>query len=410
MILNSECRMCPGNVFKQVIDFGYNPLVNSLLEKEDLDKSEPVFPLVVKRCDQCSLVQVREIVDSHKIYRSQDYLYYSGDMPGLKDYFEEYATDLTTRFLPNKDSLVVEVGSNDGLMLGLIKDKGYKVLGVDPSTNVVVRAVKNGVSSISDFFTERLAKTIVREYGKAEVIYGNNCIAHLNDLRDLMKGVSLLLNDGGVFVVECNYWGGMVKNNNYALIYHDHFSYFTLKNWVDFAPQYGLKVFDAIVTPAQGGSLRVFMKKDPNVAMEERCQKLYNEEMETNLNSQATCTSYRKQVKAEAKKLHGLVEKLKFGLRKKIAGYGAAAKGFSVLKLSELDYKFIDYFVDDSPAKQGKYTPIDHIPVISRKDAESQLPDYFFLTAPNYEKQIIEKEKDFVSKGGKFITCDGRII
>ena len=408
MIKNSQCRMCDGTKFEKVIDFGYNPLVNSLIEKENLDKTEPVFPLVVKRCVQCSLVQIQEIVNSHEIYRNVDYLYFSSDMPGLKDYFQEYADDLKTRFLKEGD-LVVEIGSNDGLMLGLMKDKN-RVLGVDPATNTVVRAIKNGIPSISDFFTERLARGIVREFGKAALIYGNNCIAHLNDLRNLMRGVSLLLNDSGVFVVECNYWGGMVKNKNYSLIYHDHFSYFSLKNWMDFASQYGLKVFDAIVTPAQGGSLRVFMKKDPNVVVEERCQKLYDEEMETKLNSQETCNTYRKQVKKEAKKLHKVVEHLKFGLRKKIAGYGAAAKGFSVLKLSELDYKFIDYFVDDSPAKQGKYTPVDHIPVMSRKDAESQLPDYFFITAPNYEKQIIEKEKAFVEKGGKFITCDGRVI
>ena len=412
MIKNKECRMCPSTNFGRVIDFGYNPLVNSLLEQEDLEKSEPVFPLIVKRCKQCSLVQIQEIVDSYKIYRKQDYLYFSGEMPGLADYFSEYADDLNKRFLQDesgKKKFVVEIGSNDGTMLQFFKSH-CNVLGVDPSTNVVVRALKNGITTLSDFFTERLAKNILKENGPADLIYGNNCIAHLNDLRDLMRGVSLLLKDGGTFVVECNYWGGMVKNKNYALIYHDHFSYFTLKNWADFAPKYGLGVFDAIVTPAQGGSLRVFMQKAKNPAMTERCKKLYNEEMETKLNSQQICDIYRRQVLYQAKRLHNIVEKIRFRFRKKVAGYGAAAKGFSVLKLAELDYKYLDYFVDDSPAKQGKYTPVDHIPVISRAEAEKQLPDYFFITAPNYEKQIIEKEKAFIEKGGKFITCDGRVI
>lgn len=407
MLKNKECRMCPSTSFNRVIDFGENPLVNSLIEKEDLDKTEPTFPLVVKRCSQCGLVQLREIVDSHKIYRAQDYLYYSGDMPGLKDYFQEYVNDLKERFLKEGD-LAVEIGSNDGLMLGLLKDK-VKVLGVDPSSNVVVRALKNGVTTLSEFFSERSARWILNEFGPAKLVYGNNCIAHLNNLRDLMSGVKLLLQDNGVFVVECNYWGNMVKNTNYALIYHDHFSYFSLKNWVDFAPQYGLKVFDALVTPAQGGSLRVFMVKG-DIQMTERCQKLYNEEMETNLNSLETCKKYRRNVVKEAKNLNKLVSKLRLTLRKKIAGYGAAAKGFSVLKMANIDERHIDYFVDDSPAKQDKFTPVSHIPVISRAEAEKQLPDYFFITAPNYEKVIIEKERAFIEKGGRFITCDGRVI
>ena len=399
--------MCGGKKFKLVIDFGKNPLVNGLIEKKDLGGKEPVFPLVVNRCQNCSLVQVTNVVDSNEIYRDIDYLYFSGDMPGLKEYFQEYANDIKKRFLSPGD-LVVEIGSNDGLMLGMFKD-AYTILGVDPSSNVVVRALKNNVPTLSDFFHNRLAASMVKEFGNAKVVFGNNCIAHLNNLREVMAGVQTLLAKNGVFVVECNYWGQMVKTKNYALIYHDHFSYFSLKNWMDFAPGFGMNVFDAIVTPAQGGTLRVFMKKG-NAAMTPRCKKLYEEEIATNLNSQATSDRYRKEVLAEAKKLHALVADLRFAKKKTIAGYGAAAKGFSVLKLAGINEKHIDYFVDDSPAKQGKYTPVSHIPVISRKEAAQKLPDYFFITAPSYEQIIIGKEDAFRQKGGKFITTDSRII
>lgn len=399
--------MCGGKKFKEVINFGKNPLVNSLIEKKDLRQKEPVFPLVVKRCEHCSLVQVTDIVDAHEIYRNADYLYFSGDMPGLKDYFREYANEAEAAILTPGD-FVVEIGSNDGIMLEMFAKK-YRIFGVDPSSNVVVRALKNNIPTLSDFFSARLAASIEREYGKAKFIYGNNCIAHLNNLRDLMDGVALLLAEGGVFAVECNYWGGMVKNKNYALIYHDHFSYFSLKNWMDFAAKYGLQVYDAVVTPAQGGSLRVFMKKG-KAPMTARCKALNQEELDTKLNSQATCDRYRKDVHAEAKKLNALVSSIRFKQKKKIAGYGAAAKGFSVLKLAGINQKHIDYFVDDSPAKQGKYTPVSHIPVISRRDAEGKLPDYFFITAPNYEKIIIAKEDEFRKNGGKFITVDSRII
>lgn len=409
----NNCRMCHSKKFKKVINFGKNPLVNSLIEIEDLKKREPVFQLVVEQCQNCHLVQIVNPIDGHKIYREEDYLYFSGDMPGLKDYFKEYATEIEVVMESNhsplkENDLIIEIGSNDGTMLNLFAEKGFRVLGIDPASNVVLRALRNGLPTISDFFSERLAKSILREYGQAKVIYGNNCIAHLDNLDDLMAGVKKLLTPDGVFIVECNYWGGMVKNKNYALIYHDHFSYFSLKNWVDYLNKFGMEVFDAWVTPAQGGSLRLFASNIHRGA-EERLINLVHEEIDTNLNSYKTCQKYEKEVKEEAKKLGDLVRKLK-SEGKKIAGYGAAAKGFSVLKMAEIDQNQIDYFVDDSPAKQGKFTPVSHIPVISRKEAEDKLPDYFFITAPNYKDIIINKEREFSERGGKFITVQSEIL
>jgi len=405
MIKNKTCRMCNGTAFKTVINFGANALVNGLVEKKDLKRKDPVFPLVVKRCQRCSLVQIKDIVNSDAIYRDIDYVYYSGDMPGLSDYFGTFADDIKKRFLSPGD-FVVEIGSNDGLMLGKFQDQ--RVLGVDPSTNVVVRALKHNVPTISDFFTERLARSIKQEFGEASLVYGNNCLAHLNDLRDVMAGVTLLLKEGGVFAVECNYWGEMVKARNYALIYHDHYSYYSLKNWVNFAKHYGMNVFDAVVTPAQGGTLRVLMKKG-KAEMTDRCSVLYDEEIKTKLNTQQTANAYRHAVLAEAKKLSRLVSGLKKE-GKRIACYGAAAKGFSVLRLANIDERHIDYFVDDSPAKQGKYTPVTHIPIISHDKAEKNLPDYFIITAPNHEAYIVGKEDAFRAHGGRFITADSRIL
>ncbi|MEK6878817.1 MAG: methyltransferase, partial [Nanoarchaeota archaeon] len=201
-----KCRMCQENDFKRVIDFGQNPLVNSLIDKKDLDKTEPTFPLVVEQCQKCFLVQIVSPIDSHKIYKNVDYLYFSGDMPNLADYFYWFYKDIKSRF--NTD-FVVEIGSNDGIFLQFFA-KDNNVLGIDPSTNVVVRALKNGIPTISDFFSERLANSVVRENGQADIVAGSNCIAHLNNLEDLMLGVKALLKDSGVFIVECNYWGGMV--------------------------------------------------------------------------------------------------------------------------------------------------------------------------------------------------------
>lgn len=403
LVSNHQCRMCQSRNLEEVIDFGVHPLVNSLVEEKDLSKAEDVFPLKVNQCQDCFLVQVSDIIDAHEIYKNVDYLYFSSDMPGLDQYFRPYAEELR-KLVPS--GLVVEIGANDGLMLGMFEGT-HAILGVDPASNVVVRALKKEIPILSDFFSERIANSIKREFRKASLIYGNNCIAHLNDLRGIMNGVVSLLDEEGVFAVECNYWGAMVENKNYSLIYHDHFSYFSLLNWVNFCKEYGLEVFDAYVTPAQGGSLRVLMdfgQRKPT----QRFNDLLDSELASELNSLKTVKKYDREIKEEAIKLHKLVASLK-DEGKTIAGYGCAAKGLSVLKFAGIDQRHIDYFVDDSPAKQGKFTPVTHIPIISREEAKSKLPDYFFITAPNYESVIIAKEQEFVKNGGKFITTKSEI-
>lgn len=392
--------MCDGRKFRVVIDLDRHPLVNSLVSKDDLKKKDPTFPLVVKQCQKCSLVQLVDLIDAEEIYKKVDYLYFSSDMPGLDKYFQPYADEVRERFLKD-DDLVVEIGSNDGIMLNMFRGRN-RVLGVDPSTNVALRALKRGIPTVPMFFSESLARKIAREWGTAKVLIGNNCIAHLNDLRDLILGVNAVLAPDGVFIIECNYWGGMVKNTNYSLIYHDHYSYFSLQVWETFASKYGLRVFDATVTPAQGGSLRLFLSSDRRPETQ-RLKDLRREEKENALNTYATSLRYRRNVLAVAKKLRKTVDDIK-RQGKTIAGYGAAAKGMTILKCSDIGRTILDYFVDDSPAKQGWYSPVDHIPIISREAAEKRLPDYFIILAPNYADVIVAKESRFRERGGKFIV------
>jgi len=404
-IHNRTCRMCDGSKFQVVIDLDRHPLVNSLVHKGNLRKKDPTYPLVVKQCRRCGLVQLVDLIDAEEIYKNVDYLYFSSDMPGLDNYFRPYADEVRERFL-KEDDLVVEIGSNDGIMLNLFR-KHNRILGVDPATNVALRALKRGIPTVPMFFSESLANKIAREWGRAKIVIGNNCIAHVNDLRDLIRSVKALLSDDGVFIIECNYWGGMVKNTNYSLIYHDHYSYFCLQVWTRFAAKHGLRVFDAVVTPAQGGSLRLFLCRDRRRETT-RLKALRREERAIALNTYATSLRFRADVQAVAKKLRQTLEDLK-KQGKTIAGYGAAAKGMTILKCSGIGKKFIDYFVDDSPAKQGWYTPVDHIPIISRQAAETRLPDYFIVLAPNYADVIIGKEATFRARGGKFIVPKGGI-
>ncbi len=397
-ISNKTCRMCESKKFAKVIDIGRHPLVNSLVSKKDLKFKDPTFPIKVWQCIECKLVQLKDIVDANEIYKNVDYLYFSSDMPGLDKYFKPYADDLKKRFLKQND-FVVEIGCNDGIMLNFFKDK-YRTLGIDPATNVVLRALRKGITAVPLFFSSRLAEQILNEWGPAKLIYGNNCIAHLDNLKDLTKGVSKLLSKDGVFVVECNYWGGMVENTNYSLIYHDHFSYFSAQVWVKFAKKYKLNVFDAIVTPAQGGSLRIFLSKNKRKPSK-RLKILLDNENKTRLNSTYMSTIYRKNVLNTSIELKKLVLYL-IKKNKVIAGYGAAAKGMTILKCSNIGNK-LKYFVDDSPAKQGLYSPVDHVPIISRRDSLKDQPDYFIILAPNYSDVIIQKEKSYIKKGGKFI-------
>lgn len=405
-VKNTACRACDGTGFDTVIDLGEQPLVNSLIRKEDFDKKEPLFPLVVKRCRTCGLVQLTEVLEADEIYKNVDYLFFSSDMPTLAEYFREYADDVKKRFLKEGD-FVVEMGSNDGILLEFFKDE-HRILGVDPATNVVLRALKRGIPTVSEFFTERLANLIVKEFGPAKVFIANSCVAHVNDPQNLMRGVKAVLAKDGVFAAEVNYWGAMVKNTNYSLIYHDHFSYFSLKNVEDLAAQFGMRVFDAWVTPSQNyGMLRVFLDNGVREATP-RLLELRKEEAGTALHTLEACKRFEKNVRTVSKKLRTILEELK-KKGKRLAGYGASAKGLIILRCAGVGKNLIDYFVDDSPAKQGWFTPVDRIPIISRAEAEKNLPDYFVILAPNYAKVIIEKEKKFRDAGGKFVVPVGEI-
>ncbi len=414
-----QCRMCKSTNVFPFLDMGKQPLVNSLLTKEQLNEKEEVHRLTVSFCEDCGLVQIVNPIEAKKIYQDVDYLFFSSDMPGLKEYFKQYYENSMLKYL-KYNNLVVEIGSNDGILLDIIKTRYHsdwlemppkeqiRVLGVDPATNVVLRALKNGVPTIPLFFTEDTAKKIVKEWGKAQVITGNNCIAHLNDLHDLMKGIDVLLANDGVFIVEANYWGGMVKNTNYSLIYHDHFSYFSFTVWQKFLKQFGFELVDAIVTEAQGGSMRMTIARKGKYTVSNNVKDWLTKEKKEKLNTIETCNKFANEVKQAAKKLNKLVKNIVEN-NGKIAGYGAAAKGFTILNMSKLGKNELVCCIDDSPAKQNMFVPLNHVPILSRKDAEKVEFDHILILPWNYRQIIMEKEKEFKEKGGKFIIPVGNI-
>lgn len=345
-------------------------------------------------------------MDPKNLYTDEDYKYFSSDVSAQVKYFKEYSLELKKRFL-RKKSFVVEIGSNDGIMLKHFIKK-HIVLGVDPATNVVLRSLKNNVNAIANFFSKNISLKIAKEYGKSDLIIANNCIAHTNDLKDLIQGVENLISKKGIFVAEFNYWGSMVKKNNYSLIYHEHYSFFSLSVWNNFLKKFKLKIFDALITDAQGGSLRIYCSLN-KIKKTKRFMEILNNEKIDKINSISAANKYKKNVHYLANKLKKITYNLK-SKGKRIACYGAAAKGMTILKCSDIDKRIIDYFVDDSPAKQNLYSAGDHIPILSRKNIKKKLPDYFIISAPNFAENIIKKEIKYAAKGGKFIIPKEDII
>jgi SAM-dependent methyltransferase len=398
--------MCGSKQLRTIINLGKHPLVNRLLNKKDLKKKDYFFPLILRRCKKCSLIQLSQFVDPKNLYTDQDYTYFSSDVKAQEKYFSNYANELIKTF-NIKNKFVLEIGSNDGIMLKHFKKKNT-VLGVDPATNVVLRALKNNVNTVPLFYNYKISEKIKKEFGVADLIIANNCIAHTNQLNDLVEGISNNLSNKGVFVAEFNYWGKMLENNNYSLIYHEHYSFFSLKVWIDFLKKYRIRIFDACITNAQGGTLRIYCSK-MSKKKSKRFKDIIKYEKNKKINSFETAMQFRKNVYDLSKKLKKITYNLKKN-GKKISCYGAAAKGMTILKCSSIDKNIIDYFVDDSPAKQGLYSAGDHIPIISRKNAEKNLPDYFIISAPNFSEAIINKEKKFIANGGKFIIPKNDIV
>ena len=409
MIIRKNCRMCNSRNLKSVLHLGKHSLVNSYLKKTELKKKELLLPLEISRCSNCGLIQVLKTVDPKEIYNDGKYLYFSRDVPGLSDYYKKYAKYILKKFI-KKENLVVEIASNDGILLQHLNNK-TNVLGIDAAPNAVLRALKHSIPTFPALFNFKTSKLVSNEFGNAKVVMANQCIAHVDDLRDFMKGIDNLLNKkDGVFIFETGYWGNMVKRTIYEQIYHDHFSYFSLKVWEKFSKEFGLRMFDAEITPAQDNcSIRVFFSRNKKINRSKRLKELMNEEKNSNLNTLKKSLEFKNSVKNSWKNLRDSLVELK-KQNKKIVAYGASAKAGTISTCAKIDSTLVDFFIDDSPSKQGKYTPIFHIPIMSRKNAFKKKIDYILILAVNYAKIIMNKEKNFKKMGGKFIIPRGEKI
>jgi len=397
---NETCRICKIQDLTKFLILGPQPLANRFLKKTQLSELEPFYPLDVYFCHKCNLVQLVDIVDKEELFR--DYIYFSSGMPVLSEHFRLYAEDVIKKFLNSLDQFVVEIGSNDGILLKFFKDSGFKVLGIEPAENIIPIAQSLGVETLNDFFSEKLAEEIVKKYGRAKVIMANNVVAHINDHHDLVKGVYKLLDDKGIFIFEAPYLIDMFENLTYDTIYHEHLSYLAITPLSYLFRQFGMEIFDVKLFSVQGQSIRVFVSKKGEYPVEPSVQKLIRKEKTLSLDKVESYFYLAKRIESSKNKLRQLLKNLKIQ-GKKIAAYGAPAKGNTLLNYCKIGPDILDYATDSLWSKQGLYTPGMHIPVVVPEIIQKDPPDYMLLLAWNYADTILEKEKNYRDRGGKFI-------
>jgi len=404
--VNSACRICKSGSLTKFLDLGKTPLANAFLSENETHHPEEVYPLEVYFCHNCNLVQLIHVVSKEKLFR--DYIYFPSHISGTSGHFREYAEDVRARFLGNKKGFVVEIGSNDGLLLEEFKDSGFRVLGIDPASNIAAVVKKRGTETIAEFFSEDLAAGIAARLGQADVILANNVVAHIDDHIDLAKGIDALLDANGVFIFEAPYLVDMFKNLTYDTIYHEHLSYLAVSPLLRLFKNFDLEIFDVKLYDVQGQSIRVFVGRRGCHPKSTSVGTFIRNEKYRGLDKLETYTNLARRIEESRDKLNEVVGDISKG-GKKIAAYGASAKGNTLLNYCKLGTDSIEYAADDMPSKHGLYTPGMHIPVYDMSWARQHPPDYFLLLSWNYKVDILEKEKEYRANGGKFIIPVGDI-
>lgn len=401
----STCRICGSKKLENFLNLGSTPAANKFLKKKDF-KQEIWFPLVVYFCQDCYLVQLLDVVD--KKYLFSQYVYFYSVMPTASQHFTGYAIRAIDRFITNpKKQLILEIGSNDGLLLKAFRNFGCnKVLGVDPAKNITKLANKNGIPTITDFFSYSLANKIVKKYGKAKLVIANNTVAHIDDLQGLVKGIKKTLDNKGVFIFEVPYIMDIFDQVAFDSIYHEHLSFFSLLPLITLFKQHKMEIFDVKLVKRQGNSIRVFVSAPGNYRISRQVKKLLRNEKKKGLYKFKTYQKLAKNVEENKIKLNKLLHELK-EKQFRIAAYGAPARGNTILNYCDIGPNLLEFATEELESKINLYTPGMHIPVIDVKKARKTPPDYYLLLSWTYKDEILKKERDFIKKKGKFIIPVG---
>jgi SAM-dependent methyltransferase len=397
------CRFCGAGLQRTFIDLGMSPLCETYPSPADLNRGESYYPLHVYVCEQCWLVQLDEYESAEKIF--SDYAYFSSYSDSWLKHCEKYCANVKTRFGLGEDSFVVEVASNDGYLLQYFVRDGVPVLGIEPAANVARVAIEKGVPSLVRFFGTELARTLAAESRCADLVLGNNVLAQVPDLNDFVEGLKILLKPEGVLTLEFPHLLRLIELNEFDTIYHEHFSYFSLISTIKIMEAHGLRVFDVEELKSHGGSLRLYACRanSQTHGIETSVQKLIADEIKAGLDTSEAYESFAQRVKETKFALVDfLLNATKQG--KRVAGYGAPGKSATLLHYCGIGKDLIEYTVDRSPYKQGRFLPGNHIPIYHPDRLRETKPDYVVILPWNLKDEIVQQLSFIRDWGGRFVV------
>lgn len=394
------CRICKNNDLLEFFSLGAMPPPNLFPKSDDNLENEPFYPLDVYFCQHCGLVQLKHVVNPNIMFR--DYIYITSGSNTMVEHFGRLAEELVKKFKLNSDSLVVDIGSNDGTLLSHFKRLGPRTLGIDPAENLVSVAAEKGIEQLPLLFTNQSAKKVRQKYGRAKVITATNVFAHVNDLHDFVRGLKTLLTNDGIFIAEFPYLVDLLEKEELDTIYHEHLSYFAIRPLLTLFEKHDLKLFDVKRLPVHGGSIRLYVRRGGKKTLTPVVKELLRLEERMGMETSKPYLDFAKKAYDKRRNLVKFLSDLK-AKGKQIIGYGAAAKGNILLNFCNIGPEILDYIVDAIPDKQGRITPGVHIPVYPEAKLLEDMPDYALLLAWNFADEILEKNKEYRKKGGKFI-------
>jgi SAM-dependent methyltransferase len=397
------CRFC-GQTLEQIfVDLGMSPLANSYLTHAQLHQMEPFYPLRVYVCSGCLLVQVEEFESPEVIFG--DYAYFASYSDTWLQHAKTYADVATQRFGLCSRSLVIEVASNDGYLLQYFAARGIPVLGIEPAANVASVALKKGIPTMVRFFSEDTARDLVAQDMTADLVVGNNVLAHVPKLNDFVRGIKVVLKPNGMVTMEFPYLARLIQDNQFDTIYHEHFSYFSFIVVEKLFAAHGLTLFDVEELPTHGGSLRIYGRhtEDRSKPVGQRVINLKSREKDAGFASLQSYRSFADKVQGTKYELLNFLIQAKRE-RKTIAGYGAPAKGNTLLNYCGIRSDFIDYTVDRSPHKQSHFLPGTHIPIHHPDRIKETKPDYLLILPWNLKDEVMEQMRYIRDWGGRFLV------
>jgi hypothetical protein len=400
--VSGECRICGAPLHRSFVDLGMSPPCEAIRTAEQCDQAETYYPLHALVCDQCFLVQLKQEVTPEQIFR--EYAYFSSYSMSWVAHAKAYCEMITKRLALNRRSLVVELASNDGYLLQHFKYFDVPVLGIEPAGNVARVAIEKGIRTYVEFFGAEMARRLVDDGVRADLIIANNVLAQVPDLNDFVAGIALLLKPSGVVTLEFPHLQRLIEQTQFDTIYHEHFSYFSLGTVGHLVKRHGLKVVDVEELSTHGGSLRVYLAhSDSPIRQSHQVAHVIRSEEAFGMFDPATYGSFAKRVRRVKRNLLAYLIGTK-DEGKAICGYGAPGKGNTLLNYCGIGTDFLEFTVDRNPYKHGRFTPGMHIPIYPPDMIDERKPDYVLILPWNLQREIVQQMKHIRAWGGKFIV------